>query len=264
MTQPIIQVDAFTDKPFFGNPAAVCILDDVKDDRWMQNVAREMNLSETAFLNRRADGFDLRWFTPLVEVDLCGHATLAAAHVLWEDKHLAETEEARFHTRSGLLRARLREGWIEMDFPAEPETRAPAPPGLEAALGVIPEYVGKNRFDYLIEIESENELRSLKPDVASLKAIPARGFIVTARSINKKYDFISRFFAPSVGIEEDPVTDSAHCCLGPYWQKRLKQYQFYAFQASARGGEIHVRVGAERVMLSGKAITVMHGDLATE
>jgi PhzF family phenazine biosynthesis protein len=264
MTQPIIQVDAFTDKPYSGNPAAVCILDALRDDRWMQNVAREMNLSETAFLMKRGDGYDLRWFTPAQEVDLCGHATLASAHVLWEDNHLQADEEARFHTKSGLLTCRRKDGWIEMDFPAEPENRVAAAPELITALGVTPVYVGKNRFDYLVEIESENILRTLTPDFTLLNTIPMRGVIVTARSLSKKYDFVSRFFAPRAGINEDPVTGSAHCCLGPYWQKKLKRYQFYAYQASARGGEVHVRVAEDRVMLSGKAVTVLRGELLPE
>jgi PhzF family phenazine biosynthesis protein len=261
MAQQITQVDAFTDRPFSGNPAGVCILEEMRDDRWMQNVAKEMNLSETAFLVKAADGYDLRWFTPETEVELCGHATLASAHVLWEERRLQPGEEARFQTKSGLLTAQQKEGWIEMDFPAEPERPAVPPPELAAALNVVPMYVGKNRFDYLVEIESENVLRNLKPDFSRLGQVPMRGVIVTARSLSTKYDFISRFFAPAVGVNEDPVTGSAHCCLGPYWQKRLKRYQLYAYQASARGGEVHVRVAADRVMLSGKAVTVLRGEL---
>jgi PhzF family phenazine biosynthesis protein len=261
MAQQITQVDAFTDRPFSGNPAGVCILEEMRDDRWMQNVAKEMNLSETAFLVKAADGYDLRWFTPETEVELCGHATLASSHVLWEERRLQPGEEARFQTKSGLLTARQKEGWIEMDFPAEPERAAVPPAELAAALNVVPVYVGKNRFDYLVEIESENILRNLKPDFSLLGRVPTRGVIVTARSLSTKYDFISRFFAPAVGVNEDPVTGSAHCCLGPYWQKRLKRYQLYAYQASARGGEVHVRVAADRVMLSGKAVTVFRGEL---
>ena len=265
MRQAIIQVDAFTDKPFSGNPAAVCILDAVRDDTWMQNVAREMNLSETAFLLKRPDGYDLRWFTPEIEVDLCGHATLASAHVLWENKHLPPNAEARFHTRSGVLTALLKDTWIEMDFPSEPERHEVPPKELITALDVSPLYTGKNRLnDYLVEIESENVLRRLTPDFTLLKTVPMRGVMVTARSITKKYDFVSRFFAPRVGINEDPVTGSAHCCLGPYWQKKLKRYQFFAYQVSARSGEVHVRVAADRVMLSGKAVTVMRGELTTD
>ncbi len=264
MAQQITQVDAFTDRPFSGNPAGVCILEEMRDDRWMQNVAKEMNLSETAFLVKAADGYDLRWFTPETEVELCGHATLASAHVLWEERHLQPGEEARFRTKSGLLTAKQKEGWIEMDFPAEPEKTAVPPPALAAALDVVPVYVGKNRFDYLVEIESENILRRLKPDFSVLGQFPMRGVIVTARSLSTKYDFISRFFAPAVGVNEDPVTGSAHCCLGPYWQKRLKRYQLYAYQASARGGEVQVRVSADRVILSGKAVTVLRGELQVE
>jgi predicted PhzF superfamily epimerase YddE/YHI9 len=182
--------------------------------------------------------------------------------VLWEDRHLGPGDEARFHTKSGLLTAKLREGWIEMDFPAETERQAVAPPPLLAALGVAPVYVGRNRFDYLIEIESENVLRRLEPDLGLLRQVETRGVIVTSRSLDKKYDFLSRFFAPAVGIDEDPVTGSAHCCLGPYWQKKLKRYQFYAHQASPRGGDVHVRVVADRVLLSGKAVTVMRAELS--
>ncbi len=264
MTQQITQVDAFTDRPFSGNPAGVCILEELRDNQWMQNAAKEMNLSETAFLVKAADGYDLRWFTPETEVELCGHATLASAHVLWEERRLEPGEEARFHTKSGLLTARQKDGWIEMDFPAEPERTAVPPPELAAALGVVPVYVGKNRFDYLVEIESEKVLRNLKPDFALLGQVPMRGVIVTARSLSTRYDLISRFFAPAAGINEDPVTGSAHCCLGPYWQKRLKRYQFYAYQASARGGEIHVRVAADRVLLAGKAVTVLRGEIVTD
>ncbi len=261
MTLPIVHVDAFTDRAFSGNPAAVCLLDAPRDDAWMQQVAREMNLSETAFLMRRADGFDLRWFTPEVEVDLCGHATLASAHVLWEEEILDKKETARFHTRSGLLSAARVEGWIEMNFPAEVQKPAIAPPALTTALGATPVYIGKNRFDYLLELESEEVLRNLRPDLALLKTIPARGVIVTSPSDSKDYDFVSRFFAPAVGINEDPVTGSAHCCLGPYWQKRLKKDSFNAYQASARGGIVRLAVQGDRVMLSGQAVTILRGEL---
>jgi len=262
MAQQIIQVDAFTDRPFSGNPAAVCLLDELQDDLRMQQIAREMNLSETAFLIRQREGYDLRWFTPETEVDLCGHATLASAHVLWEDGHAARGEEIRFLTKSGVLTARWKDGWIEMDFPAEPERHEAPPAELAAALGVIPLYTGRNRLrDWLVEIESENVLRGLTPDLTLLRTVPMRGVMVTARSITKGFDFISRFFAPSVGISEDPVTGSAHCCLGPYWQRRLKRYTLYAYQASPRGGVVHVRVAADRVILSGQAVTIMRGDL---
>jgi len=261
LTIPIIQVDAFTDRPFAGNPAAVCLLDAPRDERWMQSVANEMNLSETAFLIKRDDGFDLRWFTPQAEVDLCGHATLASAHVLWEEEILDKQETARFHTRSGLLSATRKDGWIEMDFPSELQKPAIAPPALARALGTMPVYIGKNRFDYLVELESEEALRNLRPDLALLKTVPARGVIVTAPSDSKDYDFVSRFFAPAIGINEDPVTGSAHCCLGPYWQKRLKKDSFTAYQASSRGGIVRVNVQGDRVMLSGQAVTVLRGEL---
>ena len=257
----IFQVDAFTDKPFAGNPAAVCILPEPRDEAWMQNVAKEMNLSETAFLHSRDDGFDLRWFTPAVEVDLCGHATLASAHVLWETAMLKPEEQARFHTRSGLLRAERRGEEIEMNFPATPEKPASALRGLIEALGIVPKYVGKSRYDYLIELDSEEAVRNTTPDFARLKALPVRGIIVTSRATIPGYDFVSRFFAPSAGIDEDPVTGSAHCCLGPFWSRRLGKDEMVAYQASARGGAIRVRLGKERVYLGGRAVTVLRGEL---
>lgn len=258
----IYQVDAFTDKPFRGNPAAVCLLPEPGDETWMQNLAREMNLSETAFLVKAEDGFDLRWFTPAVEVKLCGHATLASAHVLWETGILAPGEEARFHTLSGLLTAERQGEWIEMNFPATRAEETSAPPQLLQALGVEPKFVGKNVFDYLIEVESENEVRNLNPDFAVLKDLGVRGVMVTSRSASPGLDFVSRFFAPGAGINEDPVTGSAHCCLGPYWSQRLGKDDFMAYQASARGGTVRVRVAGDRVYLGGQAVTVFTGELA--
>ena len=262
MPLTITQVDAFTSEPFGGNPAAVCLLPRPADASWMQKVAREMNLSETAFLVRRDDGaFDLRWFTPAVEVDLCGHATLASAHVLWEENHLAPDAPAVFHTRSGRLSAVPVNGWIEMDFPAEPDKPATVPNGLADALGTEPTRVGRNRFDYLVEVDAETTLRGLAPDFRRLGAIDARGIIVTARADTDGFDFVSRFFAPRTGIDEDPVTGSAHCCLGPYWQRRLGRDTFTAWQASERGGLVRVAVRGDRVTLSGQAITVLRGEL---
>jgi PhzF family phenazine biosynthesis protein len=261
MGQSIVQVDAFTATPFAGNPAAVCVLVEPRDERWMQNVAREMNLSETAFLSRQADGFDLRWFTPAVEVDLCGHATLASAHVLWETGQLQHREQARFHTRSGLLLAERKGEWIEMDFPATAEEAAFAPQGLLQALGVAPVYVGKNRFDYLIEVDSEEIVRDLQPDFSLLLKVEARGVIVTSRASTQGYDFVSRFFAPRVGVYEDPVTGSAHCCLAPYWCSKFGKDQLVGYQASPRGGVVRVRVGTDRVYLGGQAVTVLRGEL---
>jgi PhzF family phenazine biosynthesis protein len=261
MRQMITQVDAFTDKPFAGNPAGVCILPEARDETWMRNVAREMNLSETAFLVKQADGYDLRWFTPAVEVELCGHATLASAHVLWEEGHLKPAEQARFHTKSGLLTADRKGGWIEMDFPAVPEHPSEPPTGLAEVLGITWTHLGKNKFDYLVEVDSEEVVRAVKPDFAELAELPVRGLIVTSRASTPGFDFVSRFFAPGSGVDEDPVTGSAHCCLGPYWQKRLNKTEFLAYQASARGGVVRVKVAGDRVKLGGQAVTVLRGEL---
>jgi PhzF family phenazine biosynthesis protein len=257
----IIQVDAFTDKPFSGNPAAVCVLQGPGDERWMQSVAAEMNLSETAFLHKQADGYNLRWFTPTVEVGLCGHATLASAHVLWQEGHLRQDQEARFYTRSGLLTAQRKGNWIELDFPAEPEERVSPQPELAKALGVTPKYVGKNRFDYLVEVDSEEVVRKMKPDFALLGTIPVRGVVVTSLATSPGYDFVSRFFGPRSGINEDPVTGSSHCCLGPFWKRRLGKDEFVAYQASPRGGVVRVRLDGKRVHLGGQAVTVLRGEL---
>lgn len=261
MPIPIVQVDAFTDRPFAGNPAAVCALPAPRDEQWMQDVAREMNLSETAFLVRQADGFDLRWFTPSIEVALCGHATLASAHVLWQEGHLKATEPARFHTQSGLLTADLRGDWIELDFPAISSDATEPPPDLIRALGVEAKFVGRNKLDFLIEAPSEAALRALKPDFASLRTLTARGICVTSPASTPGYDFVSRFFAPGAGIDEDPVTGSAHCCLGPYWAKKLGKTEFRAYQASPRGGVVRVRLQGNRVILGGQAVTVLRGEL---
>lgn len=258
---PLFQVDAFTDRAFAGNPAAVCLLPEPRDDQWMQRVAQEMNLSETAFLVAEGDRFCLRWFTPKIEVDLCGHATLASAHVLFRERRFPQNQPIHFHTRSGLLKAVSKDYLIELDFPLEPPKEHTPPLGLMEALGVSAKYVGENRFDLVLEVESEEIVRGMAPDFARLAKIEARGVIVTARSDNPEYDFVSRFFAPSVGINEDPVTGSAHCCLGPFWQKRLGKSHFTAYQASARGGVVHVRVSDNRVYLGGQAITVLRGEL---
>ncbi len=261
MGQHITQVDAFTDTPFGGNPAAVCLLAEPADARWMQQVAREMNLAETAFLHKQEDGFHLRWFTPAVEVDLCGHATLASAHVLWEEGHLRPGEHAHFSTRSGRLSAARQGAWIELDFPATPATPADAPAELAQALGVEFAYVGKNQFDYLVEVDSEERLRALKPDMNLLERVPVRGVIVTSQSASPEYDFVSRFFAPRVGINEDPATGSSHCTLAPFWVQRLGKSEMAAYQASPRGGVLRVRMNGERVCIGGQAITVLRGEL---
>jgi PhzF family phenazine biosynthesis protein len=258
----IVQVDAFTDRPFAGNPAAVCVLREAADEQWMRNVAKEMNLSETAFLVPKDDGYQLRWLTPEVEVDLCGHATVASAHVLWQDGHLPADRQARFYTRSGKLTADRKGDWIELDFPAKIAVAATAPAELLPALGVAEaRFVGKNAFDYLVEVDSETTLRALSPDHSTLRKLPVRGIIVTARSSTPGFDFMSRFFAPGSGIDEDPVTGSAHTALGPYWAARLGKQEFTAFQASARGGVIRVRLEGDRVKLGGQAVTVMTGEL---
>jgi predicted PhzF superfamily epimerase YddE/YHI9 len=247
MALEIFQVDAFTNKPFAGNPAAVCVLPEAADEEWMQHLANEMNLSETAFLVGQGDGYNLRWFTPAVEVDLCGHATLASAHILWEQGFLPPDSPARFYTKSGLLSAVRKDAWIELDFPAEPEKQTEIPEDLFKAFDTPAQYVGKNRFDFLLEFESADTVRKMSP--------------VTSRSDASPYDFISRFFAPAAGVNEDPVTGSAYCCLGPYWAKKLNKNELTAYQASARGGVVKVRVGDDRVYLGGQAVTVMRGTI---
>ncbi|MQA89020.1 MAG: PhzF family phenazine biosynthesis isomerase [Gemmatimonas sp.] len=264
MSLDIVQVDAFSDRAFTGNPAAVCILRDgsVLQDWQMQEVAREMNLSETAFVLPHGDGFDLRWFTPLVEVDLCGHATLAAAHVIWEDERLPPEVPARFHTRSGVLTA-FREGnWVELDFPADPVEQVDPPEVLERAFGVRPLWVGRGRHDLLVELPDEKAVRTLQPNFPVLATVDARGTIVTSRAVADQFDFVSRFFAPRVGIPEDPVTGSAHCTLGPFWSDRLGRDTLVGYQVSDRGGTVRVAVDrGDRVLLAGQAVTVMRGTI---
>ncbi len=260
-----LQVDAFTDRPFRGNPAAVCLLEEGRDSEWMQAVAAEMNLSETAFVWPVGDGFDLRWFTPAVEVDLCGHATLAAAHALWSEGLVPGDGRISFQTRSGLLTAARRSDLIELDFPAT----VASPANLQAdqiadlgnALGVEPDYVGRSVFDLLVVVGAEDVLRGLRPDFPRLRELAVRGIAVTSRSGDPRFDFVSRFFAPGVGIDEDPVTGSAHCCLGPYWCEQLGKTEMKAFQASQRGGVVNVRVAGERVLLGGHAVTVFRAEL---
>jgi len=262
MSQPIVQVDAFTDRPFAGNPAGVCLLAAPRDAAWMQAVAAEMNLAETAFLLPREDGsWDLRWFTPVAEVDLCGHATLASAHLLWEQE--VPSRSLQFHTRSGVLTCTLGGPGIEMDFPAERAAAAEAPAGLLEALGVAtPRFVGRNRMDWLVEAADEAAVLALAPDFGRLRGLDARGVIVTARAdAGTAWDFVSRCFFPPVGIDEDPVTGSAHCALAPYWAERLGRDALVGRQASARGGTVHVRTAGDRVVLGGTAVTVLRGEL---
>jgi PhzF family phenazine biosynthesis protein len=263
----ISQVDAFTDRRFAGNPAAVCILSEPAEDPWMQDVAAELNLSETAFARRilTSSKFSLRWFTPKSEVDLCGHATLATAHVLWEEEHLPAGEPASFETRSGLLTARRGPSGIELDFPAEPVSQEVMDPEelreLRSAIPAPVRFAGRNRFDLLIEVESEDQVRGLRPDIRALEQFPVRGVIVTSRSQSREYDFVSRFFAPRVGIDEDPVCGSAHCCLGPYWAQKLNRTALIARQVSCRGGIVGLRIEGTRVVLIGQAVTVLRGEL---
>lgn len=261
MRPDFFHVDAFTAEPFRGNPAAVVLLEQARADEWMQAFAADMNLSETAFVQPRDQGFGLRWFTPAVEVDLCGHATLASAHVLWEQGIAAHAEPIDFYTRSGVLKAARRDERIELDFPSKPSEAVTPPEGLCHALGAPAKYVGRNQFDYLIELESEIAVRGLKPDLAGLRRIKGRGFIVTARSEDSRYDFISRFFAPGVGVDEDPVTGSAHCSLAPFWAERLGKSEMLGYQASRRGGEVGVRLAGSRVFLLGRAVTLVRGQV---
>ncbi len=259
----LLQIDAFTDKPFRGNPAAIVFLGDREpDDTWMQHVAAEMNLAETAYLRRRDDGdWSLRWFTPAVEVDLCGHATLASAHALWEEGLLPPAETACFQTRSGLLTAARDGDWIELNFPSTPVEAAQAPEGLLEAFNVKPLFVGRNRFDCFVEVAGEDDVRALQPDLAQLRRVPARGVVVTSRASMPGYDFVSRFFAPQSGIDEDPVTGSTHCALAPYWASRLGRNEMTAYQASLRGGTLRVTLAGDRVRIAGNAVTVLRGEL---
>ena len=254
------QVDAFTIEPFGGNPAAVVCVDRDYPDEWYQIVAREMNLSETAFIRQSAEGYSLRWFTPTVEVDLCGHATLAAAHVIWRELDLPDTEPIQFQTRSGILTASYQGAVIELDFPATVAEPANPPEELLEVLGVEHVDAGRSHFDWLIVVEREALVHSLDPDPKRLAKIPSRGVMFTSQTDEGPYDFVSRFFAPAVGVNEDPVTGSAHCCLGPYWAARLGKQSLVGYQASPRGGEVHMRMKGDRVVLGGQAVTVMRGE----
>lgn len=257
----LLQVDAFTGKAFAGNPAAVCILDEPREATWMQDVAREMNLSETAFVEATGEGFGLRWFTPAVEVDLCGHATLASAHVLWEEKEVRSDEHIVFHTRSGALTCHRRRDRIDMDFPPRPVEQADAPAGLIEAVGVKPVSVWHGELGYLLELGTEAQVRDASPDFKRLGAIPDAWTCITAPAETGGFDFVSRFFGPQAGIDEDPVTGSAHCALADFWSKRSGRTDFRAYQCSARGGVVFVRIESERVHIGGQAVTVLRGDL---
>lgn len=253
---PLFQVDSFTDQPFKGNPAGVCLLDAARPDAWMRSVAAEMNLSETAFVVKQGEDYDLRWFTPTVEMDLCGHATLAAAHILWETERVPVEAQIRFHTCSGQLTISRNCDWIEMDFPLRSYHGVTENEGVVDAVGAVPDEVFQSGENLLFVYESEKIIRALTPNFSALKTFEYHGLIVTAPADSPQFDFVSRFFAPSIGINEDPVTGSSHCTLAPYWSERLRKVNLNAFQASSRGGVLKVRVSAERVYISGQAVTV--------
>ncbi len=255
------QVDAFTNQPFGGNPAAVCWLNEAADPKWMQSVAAEMNLSETAFVRQRDDGLELRWFTPTVEVDLCGHATLATAHVLWSSNLAAQRVPICFQTRSGVLTCTQDGEFIELDFPATAAAAVEIPAELSNALGAVPNYLGKSCFDYLAVFDSAKTVRSLRPDFRKLEKLPVRGVIATSIADDGQFDFVTRFFAPAVGVDEDPVCGSAHCCLTPYWSTRLNKSHLMANQVSARGGVLRLTLKGDRVILGGQAVTIWRGEL---
>jgi PhzF family phenazine biosynthesis protein len=256
-------VDAFTDRPYSGNPAAVCIMHKILSDVEMQSIANEMNLSETAFIFNQGDHYSLRWFTPEVEVDLCGHATLASAHILWSEG-IHEGEEIYFETHSGTLTAKRDEEWIHLNFPLEKEHVCNVPVKLIEGLGTEVKYVGKNRLDYLVEVASEEIVKNIKPDFSLLKQVEARGVIVTSKSEHEEYDFVSRCFYPAAGVNEDPVTGSAHCCLGPYWQNKLNKSELTAVQLSARKGLLKLKILDNRIIISGRAVTTIRGEILTE
>ena len=260
MTCPIYVVDAFASKPFTGNPAGVCLLDAPADESWMMSVAAEMKHAETAFVVPLDFGYSIRWFTPTVEVALCGHATLASAHILWSTGRHPESDSIVFHTeKSGELICHKIDGMIQMDFPAKEVSEAPTPTGLASALGVPVEWVGLNGMDYLVLTTDEDAVRNAIPNHTELAKLPVRGVIITAAS--SEYDFVSRFFAPGSGVPEDSVTGSAHCALGPFWAERIGRTHLRGFQASPRGGEVGVHVLGDRVLLLGKGITVLTGEL---
>ncbi|MCG8419902.1 MAG: PhzF family phenazine biosynthesis protein [Proteobacteria bacterium] len=265
---PIYQVDAFTDRPFGGNPAAVCLLDQPRDAVWMQSVAAEMNLSETAFLVPEGAAFGLRWFTPQIEVPLCGHATLASAHTLWETgKVESDQTEIRFATRSGQLIARRVSRGIELDFPAITGEKGQITDQVARAIPASPERVAIVVDDsmpgvvFVLELASADAVREVEPDLSDLRRPDAPSIIVTARSDSDGVDFVSRCFFPSAGIDEDPVTGAAHCVLATYWRDRLGRDEMVAYQASRRGGTLGIRVSGDRVRIAGAAVTVLRGSL---
>ncbi|MGB4595461.1 MAG: PhzF family phenazine biosynthesis protein [Anaerolineaceae bacterium] len=261
MKYPVYQVDAFTVKPFAGNPAAVVLLDRPKDEAWMQAVASEMNLSETAFLYAKGGDYALRWFTPVTEVDLCGHATLASAHILYEFGFYEPDEMINFNTKSGVITASFNQGTIELSLPRRDPVPMPITSEIEAVLGIAPSTLAQwSDKLLLVEFSDPQWVRDFEPNFKSISALPWEDLLITAKT-EGKYDFMSRFFSPRVGINEDPVTGMSFCVLGPYWQSKLGKDCFRAFQASPRGGEAWVRVASDHVYVGGKAVTVLQGDL---
>jgi PhzF family phenazine biosynthesis protein len=258
---PCWQVDAFTDHAFGGNPAAVCWLESEAETAWMQSVAAEMNLSETSFVRPLGDKLELRWFTPTMEVDLCGHATLATAHALWSAERVSRDRPLQFQTRSGVLTCKRSGDWIELDFPATPPSLVPPTDQLRDVLGVNVLKAGKSRYYTMAVLESADSVRTVAPDFRKMKELPTLGVIVTAPSDDPKYDFVSRFFAPAMGVDEDPVCGSAHCCLAPYWGELFGKRELNAYQASARGGILRLRLNGDRVDLIGQAVVVWRGEL---
>ena len=262
MPARMFQVDSFAARPFTGNPAGVALFSGSADPEWMQKVAAEMNLAATAFVERGSEGFALRWFSTKSELSLCGHGTLAAAHVLWEEAHAGPEEPIGFQTMSGTLMARRDGEWIDMDFPTEPASEVAPPPNLVRAIGVDPVFVGANRLDHLVVLADERQVRAMRPDLDLLATVPTRGVIASAPSDSAEFAFVSRYFAPAIGIDEDQATGSAHCCLGPYWGEWLGLTDMLAYQASPRGGVIRVRLDGDRVHLGGRAVTILRGELA--
>ncbi len=271
---PLFHVDAFADRPFTGNPAAVCLLENARSDSWMQSVAGEMNLSETAFVYPEADRLRLRWMTPTVEVDLCGHATLATAHVIHElvreqtlPAWLApywQSGTIRFDSRSGMLTAEVTSSGITLDFPASATREKDLPGDLAEALGVSANkirYFGETSFDYLVQLSTAKDVRQLSPNMTAVCRYPVRGIIVTAAGDSADHDFISRFFAPASGVNEDPVTGSAHCALAPYWARQFGRQTLFGYQASHRGGHVRMDLRGDRVRLCGQAVTILKGKL---
>ncbi|MEF2098047.1 PhzF family phenazine biosynthesis protein [Bacillus sp. CFBP9009] len=254
-------INTFTDQPFKGNPAAACLLTVESDTEWMQRIAKEINMPVTAFIQPQNGEWKLRWFTPSIEIPICGHGTLASSFFLWDKGCVPRNQPIAYHTKSGLLTAKFVEGMVQLEFPSLREKETAAPDLLIKALGVVPAYVGQNKWDLLVEVQSEQIVRNLKPDIDSIAQLPVRGVIVTSQSDSSEYDFVSRFFSPAQGLDEDQVTGSAHCCLGPYWKRKLDKSIFIAYQASERGGLLKVEVTENTVKLSGHAVTIFEGNL---